>query len=134
MMPHQNTPKERMIAMMKRFLSLLTAFTLICSSGLAASKSKKPTARDITRTVVEEVPETIQQLLDLAWNEWQATDAQELKTKNKYTKWRNNYDYGWCGGFITWCMLELNIPQKEKNKTKKEEVEGIVHVKEAGVG
>jgi hypothetical protein len=31
-------------------------------------------------------------------------------------------------------MLEAGIPQQEKNKTPHEEVEGVVHVKEAGQG
>ena len=94
----------------------------------------KPKAREITTDVVQDIPEKIQQLLELAYDQLIEVNAAELKEKNKYTKWRNNYPYGWCGGFITWLMLEMEIPQKEKNKTPKAEVEGLVHVKEAGVG
>ena len=120
----------------KRCFALLLCLALLlpCASSLAAKKKSKPTAREIDTAVVQEVPEEVQRLLDLAYSEWQETDARELKLKNKYTKWRNGYEFGWCGGFITWCMLELGIPQKEKSKTPQEEVEGVVHVKEAGVG
>ena len=119
-----------------RRITVLSLALLLAASGASAAKKKesKPVARAITTEVVQEVPETIQQMLDLAYSEWQATDGQDLKEKNKFTKWRNNYPYGWCGGFITWLMLEVDIPQQVKSKTPKEEVPGLVHVKEAGVG
>ena len=121
-----------------RLCTLLTALLLLfTASARAAGKASAtptPAPREIETAVVEEIPETIQKLLDLAYAEMIETDAAELKEKNKYTKWRNNGSYGWCGGFITWCMLELGVPQQEWAKTPKEEVPGIVHVKEAGVG
>ena len=118
-----------------RILSLTLVLALLCSGAQAAKKKTgKNTAREITREVVEEVPDTIREMLDLALAQWQETDGKDLKEKNKFTKWRNNYSYGWCGGFVTWLMLEVGIPQKEKNKTKRAEVDGLVHVKEAGVG
>ena len=120
--------------LLRRITALTLALLLFASGATAAKKNTKPTARAITTEVIQDVPETIQQMLDLARNEWQETDGQDLKEKNKYTKWRNDYPYGWCGGFITWLMLEMEIPQQVKNKTPKEEVEGLVHVKEAGVG
>ena len=119
----------------RRIVALTLVLLLAASSASAASKKKNKTvARTITTEVVQEVPETIQRMLDLAYSEWQETDGQDLKEKNRYTKWRNNYTFGWCGGFITYLMLKVDIPQKEKNKTPKQEVEGLVHVKEAGVG
>ena len=120
--------------LIRRIVVLTLVLMLLVPGALAAKKNTKPTARAITTEVVQDVPETIQNMLDLARSEWLETDGQDLKEKNKYTKWRNNYPYGWCGGFITWLMLEMEIPQKEKNKTPKAEVEGLVHVKEAGVG
>ena len=120
--------------LLRRITALTLALLLLASGATAAKKNTKPTARAITTEVIQNVPETIQQMLDLARNEWQETNGQDLKEKNKYTKWRNDYPYGWCGGFITWLMLEMGIPQQVKNKTPKEEVEGLVHVKEAGVG
>lgn len=120
-------------------LSALLMALLLCltASAQAAGKSSAtptPAPLEIQTEVIEEIPETIQKLLDLAYNEWIETDGKNLKTKNKYTKWRNNYEFEWCGGFVTWCMLQLEIPQQEWAKTPKEKVPGIVHVKEAGVG
>ena len=115
-----------------RFLSLLLSLLLLAASAAADSK---PKAREITADVVQEIPEIIQQVLDKAYDEWLAADAQELKECNQYTEWRGaGYKFGWCGGFITKCMLDLEIPQEEKNKTPSGEVAGVVHVKEAGVG
>ena len=123
---------------MKRIMTLLlTAALLLTSFPVLAAKSKAtptPAPVEIEQEVIEEVPEKIQELLDLAYAQLTEVNGKELKEKNQYTKWRNNYSYGWCGGFITWCMLQLDIPQNVWNKTPKEEVSGIVHVKEAGVG
>ena len=124
----------------KRFAALLLALLLCAGAAQAAGKNakkdknKENEPREITAEVIQDVPETIQQLLDLAYAEWQATDGANLKRSNKYTKWRTNSDIGWCGGFVTWCMLELGVPQKDKNSIPREDVSGIVHVKEAGVG
>ena len=116
------------------FTLLLAVLVLFSSSALAAKKKDTPVAREITTEIVQEIPEAIQQVLDLAYEQLLETDAAELKEKNKYTEWRNQYEFGWCGGFITWCMLQMEIPQEVKNKIKKGEVEGLFHVKEAGVG
>ena len=116
-----------------RAAALLLSLLLLFSSSALAAKEEY-TVREITTEVVQEIPETIQQVLDLAYQEWIDTDAQNLQKKNKYTAWRNSHEFGWCGGFITWCMLQLGIPQQEKNRIKAGDVEGLVHVKEAGVG
>ena len=120
---------------MKRLAALVLCAALLCaSSALAAKKTQEYTAREITTDVVTEIPEKIQQVLDLAYQQWEEVDAQNLKQKNKFTLWRNKYKFGWCGGFVTWCMLEADIPMEEKNKIRDGEVEGLFHVKEAGVG
>ena len=120
---------------LKRCAALLLAVILLGgSSALAAKKKTEFTAREITEEVVQDIPQEIQEVLDLALAEWQEVDAQNLKEKNKYTKWRNNYSYGWCAGFITWLMLEKGIPQEVNSKITEGEVEGLFHVKEAGVG
>ncbi len=116
-----------------RFLSFLLSLLLL--TGAAAADGGKPKAREITTSVVQDIPAEIQQVLDIAYAEWQAADARELKILNKFTEWRGpGIDFEWCGGFVTWCMLEAGIPQQEKNKTPHQEVEGVVHVKEAGQG
>lgn len=121
---------------LKRVFLLVLAFSmLLSSSAFAAKKKNEVVPRAISEDVIQEIPETIQQVLDLAYEQLIETDAKELNKKNKFTEWRNKYEYGWCGGFITWCMLQLEIPQQTKDKIKKgEEVEGLFHVKEAGVG
>ena len=120
------------MSLLKRVSILLVAFLLLFSSTALAAKKPKATATpappQVPSEVLDELPQTIIDLLELANNELQDVNGKELKKKNKYTKWRNNYEYGWCGGFITWCMLELGVPQNEKNKTEKKEVSGIVHV------
>ena len=119
----------------KRALALMLVLILCCSTSLAAKK-KTPeyTAREITTEVVQEIPAEIQNMLDIAYEQLIETDGKNLKEKNKYTKWRNDYKFEWCGGFVTWCMLEAGIPMEEKNKIEDGEVEGLFHVKEAGVG
>ena len=120
---------------MKRTLALVLVLILCCSVSLAA-KNKTPeyTAREITTEVVQDIPAEIQNMLDIAYEQLIETDGKNLKEKNKYTKWRNDYKFEWCGGFVTWCMLEAGIPMEEKNKIEDGEVEGLFHVKEAGVG
>ena len=120
----------------QRILTAVVLLTMLATPACAAKGKATPTPapREITQEVIQEVPETIQRLLDLAYDEWKELDGKKLKKSNKYTKWRNNYEWGWCAGFITWCMLELDIPQKVWTEIEDGEVEGIVHVKEAGVG
>lgn len=119
----------------RRIAAFLLSLLLLCSSSaLAAKKQPEYGLREITTDVVQEIPEAIQQVLDYAYQQLVEVDGKNLKDKNKFTKWRNNYSFGWCGGFITWCMIEAGIPMKEKNKISAGEVEGLFHVKEAGVG
>jgi len=119
---------------MKRCLALLLVLLLLPVSSLAAATPTPPPLA-ITEDVVEEVPDQIQELLDLAHDEWIAGDGNELKKRNKYTDWNGSTTgYGWCGGFITWCALQVGIPMETKNKIKTGDVAGVVHVKEAGVG
>ena len=121
----------------KRLVSLaLVLILFVCSSSLAAKKKDnkdQDVIRKITTEVVEDIPETIQEILDLAYEQLIEVNGKNLGQKNKYTKWRNNGSFGWCGGFITWCMLEKGVPQTEWQKVEPGEVEGIVHVKEADV-
>ena len=119
----------------RRALALLLVLICCTSSSLAAiKKAPEYTAGEIDPEIVQDIPEDIQNMLDIAYQQLIETDGKNLKEKNKFTKWRNNYSYGWCGGFITWCMLEAGIPMEEKNKIEDGEVDGLFHVKEAGVG
>ena len=84
----------------------------------------------------DEVPEQIQQFLDIAYNEWSTLAGKTLKKVNKYTEWRGKgVSFEWCGGFVTWCMMEAGIDMLTLDNVEKEtEVSGIAHVKEASVG
>ena len=117
---------------LQRVVTICLSILLFCSSSALAAKTY--TAREITTEVVQDIPEAIRQVLDYAYEQMIEADGKNLKDKNKFTKWRNNYSFEWCGGFVTWCMLEAGIPMEEKNKIKEGEVEGLFHVKEAGVG
>ena len=121
---------------MKRVIAVTLALVLCCSASALAAKKSNPvyTARDITTDVVQDIPPEIQVMLDYAYEQWIETDGKNLKDKNKFTKWRNNYTFEWCGGFITWCMIQAGIPMEENKNIKEGEVEGLFHVKEAGVG
>ena len=124
---------------MKRLTALLLTLLLLLSVLPAqAAKSKStptPAPLEIQTEVIQEVPEQIQQVLDQAYEELIAGDGLELKKRNKYTDWNGSHTgYGWCGGFITWCMLQHDVPMQKKNDIKAGEVPGVVHVKEAGVG
>lgn len=117
--------------MRKVVLLLIIGVYMVAKIGSGLSETSR---RKITEEVVRNIPAEIQSVLDLAYDELTQTNGKNLKTKNKYTEWRNSYEFEWCGGYVTWCMLQEGIPQNEKNKTPREEVQGLVHVKEAGVG
>lgn len=118
----------------RRATALCLTLVLLWGSALAGKATPTPEPVDVTTEVIEQVPDTIQALLDLAYQEWEELNGQALRRSNKYTKWRNNYEWGWCGGFITWCTIQLDIPQEVWTKIEEGDVDGIVHVHEAGVG
>ena len=118
------------------FLALVTL--LLAPAALAAKAKATPTpAPAEIGTAVVDPPEAIQRLLDVAYQEWETVNGKDQGKKNKYTTWFNNYDWGknkWCGGFVTWCMLEAEIPQMDQNELKQQQEEGtapssVFHVK-----
>ncbi len=124
---------------MKRLISILILCAILLSVLPAqAAKSKTtptPAPLEIQTEIIQAVPDQIQQVLDQAYEELITGDGLELKKRNKYTDWNGSHTgYGWCGGFITWCMLQHDVPMKKKNEIQAGEVPGVVHVKEAGVG
>lgn len=123
-----------------RALALTLTLCLVCGSALAASKPKTtatPAPQEIV-TTVQTPPEEIRRVLDIAYNEWETLAGKSLKKVNKYTEWRGKgIGFGWCGGFITWCMMEEGIPMDTLEATKAQgegPIEGLFHVKEASVG
>ena len=116
------------------FLSLTLALMLLLSVPAEAAKAKStptPPPQEIEREVVEP-PEIIRNMLDIAYQEWETTEGKRLKKSNKYTKWWNNYEWEWCAGFVTWCMLEAGIPQDDEDTILKQpegSAEGVYHCK-----
>lgn len=132
-----------MITMKKAVCFLLSGIlTLLCVIPAFAAKKASPTPTpppiEITTEVVEP-PEEISHVLDIAYGEWSDLAGKTLKKANKYTKWRTSSEsgFGWCGGFITWCMLQGEINMDTLDAVKKNgegPVDGIYHIKEASVG
>ncbi|MGN0778770.1 MAG: hypothetical protein ACI4MJ_06455 [Aristaeellaceae bacterium] len=128
---------------MRLFRCLLAVLLgcMLCSSALAATATPTPPPIPLAQTQLEP-PAIIQRVLDIAYNEWQTLDGKVLKKVNKYTEWRGKgVSFGWCGGYITWCMLEAGVPMEELEYVKKNAgadgfypAQGVFHVKEASVG
>lgn len=127
---------------MKRIPAFLMAVLLLCSTacGALAAKSKAtPTPAPVEiDPEIAEPPESIQNLLDIALQDWKDTNGKDQGEKNKYTTWFNNYKWGrnaWCAGFVTWCMLEAGLPNTTYNDIKKledpEVPAPIFHMKES---
>lgn len=127
--------------MLKRVAALMLLMCLIASSALADATPTPPPV-EIGQEVLEP-PALIRNALDIAYHEWEELGGKSLPNSNKYTKWRNNYEWGWCNGFITWCMLEAGVPMddpKDIETAGKESADGFVSVegvhysKESSVG
>lgn len=128
--------------MMKRLAAWLIVLCLLCPTALAASSKATPTPPPLTVTQEAlEPPALIRQVLDIAYGEWEALAGKTLKKVNKYTEWRGKgVKFEWCAGFVTWCMMQAGVPQREdeyfRDLAKESEdgfahVEGIMHVAEA---
>ena len=121
-----------------RTLMLLLVLTLAApllplGTTARAAKSKAtptPAPLEIAADPVTP-PEQIQHLLEIAYADWQDADGKtqgdvttrngKKSVKNKYTQWRNDYYWdsnSWCAGFVTWCMLEAEIPQVSYKEIK----------------
>ena len=119
-----------------RIAALAAAFCMFCTSGLAAKSTATPTPAPVAiETSVLVPPAEIQTVLDIAWNEWNTLAGKSLPKCNKFTEWRGKgISFGWCGGYVTWCMLQAGIPMEQLALIEEGPVDGIVHVKEASVG
>lgn len=115
-------------------MAILMSLGLMTSSAMAATTTATPPPLEISRSVLTP-PEEIQNVLNIAYNEWSTLSGKTLSQCNKYTEWRGKgVSFGWCGGFVTWCMIEAGIPMAELQKIEEAPVEGVYHVKEASVG
>mgnify|MGYP003209058347 CR=1 FL=1 len=108
---------------MKRLLRGLCALllmTLLLPTALAAKATPTPPPVAISTEAPVQPPEQIQQVLDIAYNEWKELDGKTLKNVNKYTEWRGKgIGFGWCGGYITWCMMQANVEMEELRRSRR---------------
>ena len=81
---------------MKRMIAFLMMTMLLFSQALAAATpTPPPVAIDQT---VEQPPKIIQDVLDIAYSEWEVLAGRALKQVNKFTEWRGKgIGFGWCG-------------------------------------
>lgn len=132
--------------MMKRMLqlALLTlAMLMLIPAAQAASATPTPPPVMIPAEPAQP-PQVIQDALDIAYTEWETLAGKTLPRCNKFTEWRGKgVSFGWCAGYVTWCMMEAGVPMHEiehfldtSNDTPEGfyPVEGVMHVQEAGVG
>lgn len=130
--------------MLKRIAALALMMCLWTSMALAKTDpTPTPPPLDISQEVLEP-PTLIRDMLDIAYHEWEELGGKSLSDKNKYTTWRGpNVSFKWCGGYVTWCMLQAGVPQEREQvivDAAKEtsdglvEFDGIFHIKEANVG
>lgn len=119
-----------------QFAALMAALCLLWTGSAMAAAPATPTPTPVELAAeVQAPPQQIQDVLDLAYHEWSTLAGKTLKQVNKYTEWRGKgVGFGWCGGFVTWLMLQNNVPMEEIEQIPEGEVDGVVHVKEASVG
>ena len=131
-----------MMKQILRLTALLMTLMMIIPSALAASTPTPPPVAIEASPV--QPPKVIRDSLDIAYAEWETLAGKTLPRVNKYTEWRGKgVGFGWCAGYITWCMMEAGVPMYEQEHFLDDShdtaegffpVEGVMHVQEAGVG
>lgn len=114
-----------------RAAALLLALVLCVPAAFAASATPTPPPVEIASTVVQP-PEEIQNMLGIAYAEWETLGGEKLPNVNKFTEWRGKgYKFEWCAGYVTWVMMEAGIPMQELSDIRaaaKESADGLYHV------
>ncbi len=104
------------------FASAFLALLLFLIPSAAALADQKPTATPEPQWIspqVEEPPEVIREMIRIAEEEWEKFGGRALPRSNKYTKWVNNSEWGWCAGFTSWCAMTAGVPQKSLSQILK---------------
>lgn len=97
------------------FLSIVFLITYVsCNAESAPQPTATPEPLSITRQP-EQPPDVILDMMNIAYNEWENLHGTALKKSNKYTKWVNDAEWGWCAGFTSWCAREAGVPQAGLN-------------------
>ncbi len=89
-------------------------------------------------TVTEDaMPALIRSALDIALTEWEQNLGNTFTQNNKYTKWYCGVPckFGWCGGFVTYCLAMAGVPMFDGYEDCVPVSGGAPYsVREAGVG
>ncbi len=90
-------------------------------------------------TVSEEaIPVLIRGAVDLALSEWKDNLGKTFTDRNKYTAWYcgkgPKCHFGWCGGFVSYCLDTAGVPMDDYNESYPHEGGVPYAVFAAGVG
>ena len=84
------------------------------------------------------VPSLIRAAIDLALQEWQDALGKTFTQRNKYTAWYCGTGpkcyFGWCGGFVSYCLDTAGVPMDDYNDSVPHESGEPYAVRAAGVG
>ena len=99
---------------LKTRIALFSCIPVICCFlAFCAYADVVPTATPEPLPIPQEVldpPELVQSMIDVALSEWMSVGGKALPKSNKYTKWVNDSEWGWCAGFTSWCAMQAGIP------------------------
>ncbi|MBQ8136155.1 MAG: CHAP domain-containing protein [Clostridia bacterium] len=84
------------------------------------------------------VPPLIRASIDLALSEWENALGKTFTQRNKYTAWYCGTGpkcyFGWCGGFVSYCLDTAGVPMDDYNASVPHENGEPYAVRAAGVG
>lgn len=93
---------------------------------------------EITVGAADDVPPLIRSAIDLALQEWQDHLGKTFTQRNKYTAWYCGTGpkcyFGWCGGFVSYCLDTAGVPMDDKEDCVPHEGGVPYAVREASVG
>ncbi len=103
---------------LKRVASLLSALILFIPVRCISDVVPEPTATPEPAQIAafpDDPPDAILRMTEIAYEEWEKIGGKVLPKSNKYTKWVNDAEWGWCAGFTSWCAMRAGIPQDSLN-------------------
>ena len=98
----------------RRIILLLCSLLLLFAAFSAFCEQSGPTATPVPVIIDEnlsEPPDAVQNMISVAHAEWEKLKGKALARSNKYTKWVNNSEWGWCAGFTSWCAMKAGMPR-----------------------
>ncbi len=92
---------------------------------------------DITVSA-DAIPALIRAAVDLALDEWREYHGKTFTDRNKYTEWYcgrgPGCHFGWCGGFVSYCLDTAGVPMDDYTESVPHEGGVPYAVYAAGVG